>query len=285
MTTGPADASAEIARGDRFSFGKNWQLFLDRLDDERIALARASMIRALEKDDLSGLRFLDVGCGSGLFSLVARRLGATVESFDFDADSVDCARWLRENYGPADCWNVQQGSVLDSEFMNRLGKFDVVYSWGVLHHTGDMWRAIELASDQVVPGGFLVISIYNDQGGLSRVWTVLKRVYNRLPHFLRMPYATVVMGAREAYFMVRAVLTLRLRRHIQNIRSYARYSGRGMSYWRDLIDWIGGYPFDVAKPEAVFEFVRRRGFVLTALKTCGGGLACNEFVFRREDNR
>ncbi len=282
MTVRPADASGEITSGDRFAFGKNWQKFVDRLDENRIALARDSMTKSLEVRDLTGLRFLDAGCGSGLFSLVARQLGATVESFDFDADSVVCTRWLREAYGPADRWNVEQGSVLDAGYMDSLGKFDVVYSWGVLHHTGDMWRAVELTSDRVEPGGLLVISIYNDQGGMSRIWARLKRTYNRLPQALRMPYAIAVMGVREIYFLLRALLTLRLGRHIHNIRNYAQYSGRGMSYWRDLIDWIGGYPFEVAKPEAVFDYLKNRSFVLTGLKTCGGGLACNEFVFRRE---
>jgi 2-polyprenyl-6-hydroxyphenyl methylase/3-demethylubiquinone-9 3-methyltransferase len=47
----------------------------------------------------------------------------------------------------------------------------------------------------------------------------------------------------------------------------------------DLIDWVGGWPFEVSTPEEVFNFYRRRGFQLEALKTCAGGLGCNEFVF------
>lgn len=54
---------------------------------------------------------------------------------------------------------------------------------------------------------------------------------------------------------------------------------RGMSVWHDLVDWVGGYPFEVAKPEEIFDFYRTKGFTLVRLKTCGGGLGCNEYVF------
>jgi 2-polyprenyl-6-hydroxyphenyl methylase/3-demethylubiquinone-9 3-methyltransferase len=52
-----------------------------------------------------------------------------------------------------------------------------------------------------------------------------------------------------------------------------------MSPWRDVVDWVGGYPFEVAKPEAIFKFYQRRGFTMVDLNTCGGGHGCNEFVF------
>lgn len=56
-------------------------------------------------------------------------------------------------------------------------------------------------------------------------------------------------------------------------------NNRGMSAWRDIVDWAGGYPFEVAKPEEVFDFFQAKGFSLKKLKTCAGGLGCNEFVF------
>ena len=54
-----------------------------------------------------------------------------------------------------------------------------------------------------------------------------------------------------------------------------------MSFWQDLIDWVGGYPFEVSTPEQIFDFYRARGFTLPRLHTCGGSLGCNEFVFRK----
>ena len=145
---------------DRFAFGKNWQQFLSVLNDDRIALAEKSVRKLLKANDLSGMRLLDIGSGSGLFSLAARRLGANVTSFDYDSDSVECTAELRRRYFDGDNnWSVKQGSVLDTEFLSTLGGFDVVYSWGVLHHTGDMYQAFDNVRPLVAPGGKLAISI------------------------------------------------------------------------------------------------------------------------------
>src|ERR1700684_4380793 len=122
----------EVERGERFEFGKNWAQFLNSLDEGRIQRAESSLREMLETPDLRGLRFLDIGSGSGLFSLAARRLGARVHSFDYDPQSVACTLELKRRYFPEDTgWVVEQGSVLDEEHLERLGRFDVVYSWGV----------------------------------------------------------------------------------------------------------------------------------------------------------
>lgn len=278
----PASASehaTEIAAGERFEFGKNWRTFLSCLNDDRIAIAEKSVQQLLELPRLDGLRFLDAGSGSGLFSLCARRLGATVVSFDFDPAAVACAEELKRRYFPGDDrWMISTGSVLDQAFLESLGQFDVVYSWGVLHHTGAMWTAIDNVVARVAPAGRLAISIYNDQGGGSRRWRIIKRLYNRRK-WLRWPLLVSVGG----YLELRAAAG-RLKR-LENplpFKAWAEYKkSRGMSAWHDIIDWIGGYPFEVATPEAIFDFVRTRGFELCRLKTVGGGVACNEFAFRR----
>jgi 2-polyprenyl-3-methyl-5-hydroxy-6-metoxy-1,4-benzoquinol methylase len=281
-STEPLDAfAAEIGDGQRFEFGENWARFLNVLDDERIREAESSLREMLAREDLAGLTFLDVGSGSGLFSLAAVRLGARrVHSFDFDPSSVACAQELRRRHGPGDAdWTIERGSALDPDYLRSLGRFDVVYAWGVLHHTGDMWKAIGGTADAVADGGRLFISIYNDQGPRSRVWRGVKRIYNSVPPSLRLPFTLLVTVPRELLAALRSLLRGRPQDYV---RGWTRYkSARGMSRWHDVVDWVGGYPFEVAAPEEVFDFVRARGFTLERLKTCGGDLGCNEFVFAR----
>src|SRR3712207_3811365 len=132
----------------RFAFGKNWQSFVDTaLNSQRIVKAAASLRRLLNLEHLCGRTFLDIGCGSGLFSLAACLLGAErVIAFDYDTDSVDASRAVRARAGiPAERWSIEQGSILDRAFLDTVHPADIVYSWGVLHHTGAMWQALDNA--------------------------------------------------------------------------------------------------------------------------------------------
>jgi len=267
----------EVAAGERFEFGENWARFLTTLCDERIAQAEASLAAMLETKSLVGQTFLDIGCGSGLFSLAARRLGAQVHSFDYDPQSVACASELRRRYFPEDSsWRVEEGSALDRGYLESLGSFDVVYSWGVLHHTGAMWEALENAAIPVAPGGRLFIAIYNNQGTASHRWLSVKRFYNRMPRGLRLLVVVPVLIQQWWRSVVKDFLRLR---PFESWRRHGRE--RGMSAWYDVVDWVGGYPFEVAKPEEILAFYRALGFTLTKLVTCGGSLGCNEFVFVR----
>jgi 2-polyprenyl-6-hydroxyphenyl methylase/3-demethylubiquinone-9 3-methyltransferase len=238
------------------------------LNEERISEAEKSLMQMLEINDLRS-SFLDISSGSGLFSLAARRLGGKVHSFDYDPFSVACTMELKQHYFPNDMnWSIEEGDVLNTEYLRALGKYNIVYSWGVLHHTGAMWQALENAAPLVSERGKLFISIYNDQGRASRRWAALKKFYNQSSRFTQILITLIFSG----YFGLPKLIM----RH---------KSERGMSFWHDLIDWLGGYPFEIAKPEEIFDFYKKRGFVLTKLKTCGGGLGCNEFVFRRDDRR
>ncbi|MFN2567929.1 MAG: class I SAM-dependent methyltransferase [Gemmatimonadaceae bacterium] len=262
---------------ERFAFGKNWDRFLRVLTDERIAEAERSLREMLEVDDLRARSFLDIGSGSGLFSLAARRLGARVHSFDYDAASVACTAELKRRYYPGDAgWTVEQGSVLDRQYLASLGSHDVVYAWGVLHHTGAMWQALENVTSLVAAGGHLFLAIYNDQGAWSSRWRKIKRFY------CSGPVGRAVVCATFIPAVVGRDLAADLVWRRNPVKRYSEYKrNRGMSVVHDWIDWLGGYPFEVAKPEQVFDFFRGRGFTLRKMKTCGGSVGCNEFVFRR----
>jgi 2-polyprenyl-6-hydroxyphenyl methylase/3-demethylubiquinone-9 3-methyltransferase len=270
-----------MVRPMRFAFGRNWQRFLAVVDEERIAEAERSLRDMLGFESLEGRTFLDIGSGSGLFSLAALRLGAErVHSFDFDGDSVACTRELRRRWFPEQArWTIEQASILDQEYVAGLGRWDVVYAWGVLHHTGGMWRALDLAHTTVDADGRLFVSIYNDQGPRSAAWRQVKRTYNALPPGLRMAFTVAVMGPRELLTFAKCTVRGAAGSYLRGWTNYQRQ--RGMSRWHDIVDWVGGYPFEVAKPEEVFEFVRASGFRLERLVTRGGGLGCNEFVFTR----
>ena len=271
----------EVSRGERFKFGENWSRFLAVLDDERIGEAENSLKEMLETESLAGKSFLDIGSGSGLFSLAARRLGARVHSFDYDPQSVACALELRRRYFEGDSdWTIEEGSALDADYLRSLGTFDVVYSWGVLHHTGSMWEALENAALPVARGGKLFVAIYNDMGSRSARWKWIKRTYNELPRLLRTPFAVAVTAPDAAKSMLRALVMLRPGEFVRSWTEYGRK--RGMSRWHDIIDWVGGHPYEYATPEKIFDFYRARGFTLTKLKCGGVGLGCNEFVFLKE---
>nr|WP_255712869.1 class I SAM-dependent methyltransferase [Rhodopirellula sp. JC740] len=268
----------------RFAFGKNWASFLDQFDAERLQHATSSLKSLLQVESLTGKRFLDIGSGSGLFSLAAVSMGAEVVSVDLDDDSVACTRELREravteDLAVAEQWQVQQGSALDAEWLTSLGTFDVVYSWGVLHHTGQMTAAIEATSSVVARGGQFAIAIYNDQGGGSRRWLKMKQGYHRLPACLRPAYVVLVAGCYELKFALARLA--RGRNPLPFADWRAKKSDRGMNAWHDWVDWIGGLPFEVAKPEAIILPLREKGFVLDNLTTVGSGWGCNEYVFRR----
>lgn len=267
----------DIQEARRFPFGKNWEKFLFLLDKDRITTAEHSLKTMLRVSDLKGKSFLDIGSGSGLFSLAARRMGAQVTSFDDDLDSVNCTQELKNRYFTNDFhWNISRGSILDENFLTSLGHFDVVYSWGVLHHTGAMWQALENAALLVKPGGLIFISIYNDQGWASRMWRRVKLLYNVLP----LPLKFIVLW--PAFIRIWGFTFARDLVKGHPLSTWRNYSGaRSMSPWRDVVDWVGGYPFEVAKPEQIISSYAEKGFKITRCITVGFGYGCNEFVFHK----
>ncbi len=256
-----------------FSFGENWRKYLAGLTDERVAHAEASLRQAFRGAEFRGRHFVDVGCGSGLFSLCASRLGAArITSIDVDPNSVACAEVLRRRAGDPANWTIRRGSVLDVSFLGTIGPADLVYSWGALHHTGAMWTALGNVVTMVAPGGLLCVALYN-RPRLPVLQMALKRTYNRLPPVLRPAlvglYAGTLLGA----------VGVTGRNPIRYVREYGRRF-RGMSFWRDVEDWLGGLPFEFTSSEKVTAFVARRGFAVEAVTRRRPG-ANDEYLFRR----
>jgi SAM-dependent methyltransferase len=261
----------------RFGFGANWADYLEKhFSEEHLAIAQRHLLNFLKLDDLKGRSFLDIGCGSGLHSLSAWRAGARpLFSFDYDPQSVATTRLLRKLEGdPAD-WQVVQGSVLDEAFMATVPKADVVYSWGVLHHTGEMWRAIANAGSRLQDNSLFYIALYATDAFTDptpEYWLNIKREYNRAPvvkkRWMDWKYAWN-HSIRDNLKAGKNPLTF--------IRAHKK--SRGMSYWHDIRDWLGGYPMEFAGNKETEIFCRER--LSQSLLNIKAGEANTEFLFCR----
>lgn len=265
-------------KDDRFSFGENWLGFLAHLDEQRILEAERSVKALCGVERLDGKRLLDIGSGSGLFSLAARRLGAVVHSFDYDRQSVAGTQRLKDRFFPKDeAWVVEQGSVLDRAYIAKLGQFDIVYSWGVLHHTGAMYDAIANAASCVADDGVFVFALYR-KTLLCPLWTIEKRWYARTsPALQKMAQAFFVGGLRLAFW-------IRRRDFDAYVKGYK--STRGMNFSHDVHDWMGGYPYESIAPGEVADFMSRLKFEHVRSNVQPDqigvfGSGCDEYVYRR----
>jgi SAM-dependent methyltransferase len=262
----------------RFEFGENWLKFAADLRRDQIAEAQTSLARLFARHDLAGLSLLDVGCGSGLFSLAARQMGARVASFDCDPNSVACTKAVRDRYCAGDeSWTVQCGSILDSSFTKRLGTFDIVYSWGVLHHTGAMWSALANAAALLTPSGSLAVALYR-RTPLCWAWRIEKRLYSAAPALVQ----AAIRGPYKAAYLLD--VTVHGHNPVKFVQSYK--SNRGMDWRRDVHDWLGGYPYESASAERVKGELARLGLrvIRTFEHPVGLGLfgtGCDEYVCQR----
>ncbi len=264
---------------DRFEFGKNWKNYAKDVEDEHIRIAEQSLIEALSPEQFKGKTFLDIGSGSGLFSLVATRLGATVFSFDYDIDSVECTQAIKDRFAPNSDWSIEQGSILDEEYLSKIEKADIVYSWGVLHSTGNMYKAFHNISTLVKPQGHLFISIYNNQGSkVTRYWLGIKKEYVNGNEDVRSKLLKKAL--HELWGRTFTDDFFDTGDPLKSWNEYKKY--RGMSAYHDLVDWVGGLPYEVATRKEVTTYFRKKNFELVWQKP-NNGTGCNEYLFRKVD--
>jgi len=261
---------------DRFEFGKNWESFSPLIDDEAIHKAEDRMASLFNMRDLSGRTFLDIGCGSGLHSLVALRFGAKeIVAIDVDPDSVSTTRAVLERNWLGANQSVRHVSVFDLE-KEGFTEFDIVYSWGVLHHTGDMNRAIDMAARRVKSGGLFAVALYG-KTRFCNLWKRIKRWYVN---------ATPEQQARAERIYVRLFgfyLLLRGKRLSKHIAGYKHK--RGMDFYHDVRDWIGGYPYESIAPRELARLLAPLGFELVRqnVRRRSGlfGSGNDEYLFRK----
>jgi 2-polyprenyl-3-methyl-5-hydroxy-6-metoxy-1,4-benzoquinol methylase len=261
----------------RFTFGANWLDYIENsLDKKKIEDGLNSIRNMLTMEDLSNKTFLDVGCGSGLFSLAACLLNAKhVFSFDYDLNSVIATEKLRDRFNiPDSKWEIHKGDILDKKWLDNVAQSDIVYSWGVLHHTGSMWEAIDNTISKVKPGGLLALSIYNrvdTPRDSSKMWWKIKRLYNNSPNIMKniMVNLVVVM-----------VIIGHIRRGKNPIKEIKSYGERGMDFYHDVRDWVGGFPYEYAYADEVIQHIGKTQHNELIFINKETGNACNEFTFR-----
>lgn len=255
----------------RFDFGRNWEDFVKkRFSEERVETSRRHLLDFLGVNDLKEHTFLDIGCGSGIHSLAAFRSGAkSVYSFDYDANSVRATRICHELAGGPANWSITQGSVLDENFLEKdVPKASLVYSWGVLHHTGDVRAALQSAASRVLPGGLFYIALYSADADVRpspEYWLKVKQRYNRA--------SPLGQQAMVFWYMVRHMGMLAIWRRLRHDNGV-----RGMSLLVDIRDWLGGWPMEYVRDAEVLSQCQSLGFAHIRTRT---GEACHEYLFRR----
>ncbi len=261
----------------RFEFGKNWHNYVKRnFSQDKVEISKRHILEFMRRETLRGLTFLDIGCGSGLHSLAALQAGArSVYGFDFDMESIAAARFIKEQAGSPDNWSVEQGSILDDDFVYRMPQFDLVYAWGVLHHTGDVWLAIRNAAGRVKPGGFLYMALYSADVQIDpppQFWIDIKQKYVSsgmlYRRFMEIWYIWRFQMHRNIF-----LLPLFLKRMI----SYRK--NRGMNMFTDIRDWLGGWPMEFVRDGDAISFCKDIGLRLENIAT---GQANTEFLFKRK---
>lgn len=257
--------------GLAFDFGENWDHYSRTvLNEPRLTAAIDSLAGLVGSKRLAGASFCDVGSGSGLFTIAAGKLGVgRALGFDVNPTGVEVARRNLERFAPelVERIDFHQGSALDAGFVGTLGRFDVVYAWGSLHHSGSMWPAIETVAPLVAPGGVFVLALYN-RHWTSPIWTLIKILYNLSPGFLRKLWD---WGLGSLMLLATWAIT----------RSNPLRKERGMEFWVDVTDWLGGYPYEYASVEEVRGRLGALGFDLLEVRPPRVPTGCNEFILRR----
>jgi len=284
-----------------FLFGKNWLDYVNNfLDEDKINGVKESLLKYLPERKYRGKTFIDIGCGSGIFSLAALRLGCEkVISFDVDKYSIEATNLVKGKFSfllPEKAeWKIFEGSILDDQLKEKLkSKGDIVYSWGVLHHTGNMYRAIKNAAELVASKGYFIIAIYN-RAPSSDYWLKVKNFYNYSPKIIKillshMVFSYIIIRRFGSYlksiFMGRPRL-FKLSKILER--------ERGMSIFYDVNDWLGGYPYEYAIVDEINAYVKNLGFELISNPTkldspqknfsnqfSFNNTGCNEFVFKKK---
>lgn len=228
------------ALNSHFEFGNNWKSFSSTIDEKIVYEAEKSLDRLMGKSNVRDKSFLDIGSGSGLFSLAASRMGARkILAIDIDPECVATTKQMLETFATNRNWVCRKDSIFDLD-PSETGSFDIVYSWGVLHHTGDLYQAIHRAAKFVAPRGLFVLGLYR-KTPLCPFWKIEKQIYaSKFPGF-----QSLASLAYKSLVFIKLISSGK--NPFRYILEYSR-DNRGMSWHHDIHDWLGGYPYESISP-------------------------------------
>ena len=207
------------------SFGFEWTVYSTVRDerDEGYVLEGG-----LTPEFFTGKLVLDAGCGYGRHSRIVQEFGAEVVGIDLSVAVIN-ARKITKDMPKV---HIVQTDLFYPPFRKEI--FDVVFSWGVLHHTPDPRRAFEGLVDFVKPGGDISVKIYRKRPAPARfIESLIRKVTLRLPLKTLYDLSYLCVPINWFYWAVG--------RHIPGVRELILGTIRCDRDWRishiDTFDW------------------------------------------------
>lgn len=258
-----------------FSFGQNWLEYNQNwLTEEKLNQAKEHFDKLCGGIDFTNKKFLDVGFGQGLTLFLASQKQAQCQGIDIDPKNITAFEVAKKKLGSVEKnlapIQVQVASILDAQFVTQNHEaFDIVYAWGSLHHTGQMYPALKNCLSLLKPGGYFVCAIYNRHWS-SGTWHWIKKNYNRSPHWLKkLAIGLLIPPIFLAKWLVTFKNPLKMK--------------RGMSFYYDVIDWVGGYPYEYASAEEMFAFFKKNSLKKIRWQKANVPTGCHEYVFQKPE--
>jgi len=263
----------------RFKFGENWSNYSSSVNLEKIELAKKDIIRLV--GDVSNKSVIDIGCGSGIHTVAFIQLGVkSIVSFDYDLKSVETTKKLVKKFCyKKSKYKVFQADILNIDSLSGLNKrkFDIVYSWGVLHHTGSMFEAIISTTKFLKDNGILVLGLYV-KTKLCNFWYYEKKIFNKykfLQPLIKLPFL---------FFLIIGLSLKKRSSPYKIIHDYKKQ--RGMSIIFDVNDWLGGFPYESIDDNSLLNFLKLKGFKIVRKFNTNSrigffGAACGEWVLKK----
>ncbi|MFQ6107920.1 MAG: class I SAM-dependent methyltransferase [Candidatus Aminicenantales bacterium] len=206
---------------------------------------------------------LDAGCGTGVFSIIFARMGAlSVVGIDISKRSLERAQRQADQLGLQNA-TFQKVNMLRLPFTDAC--FDIVWSWGSVHHTADPFGCLAELIRVLKPGGSLLVAVYR-RTGLTFLHETLRKGLIRLPSKYWIPFSrflSLVAAPGISLFKKRDK------------------SRKGEKLEQLLFDWFFVPIRHSYLPEEIKSFLVKRGLVIKKYLPFSGRFnSTSNFIFK-----